>query len=158
MLKETEILKLSSSNLSPDKIIVKNSGLVFLQRVEDPDGDLIIAEKGKDLPPEFFTRIYRRDVVNPASISGYHAHKTTEQYIFSAAGSFVLHLDDGERKQDVLMDAHHIGVKLGRRLWHTMSNFEMNSVLLVYANSFYSEEDYIRGDYGQFLEYIKSNP
>lgn len=151
---ERDCLKLSDSDLSPEKIIVKNSGLAIHQRIKDPDGDLIISQMGLDLPPEYFTRIYRRDMMNPDSKIGHHAHKNTEQYVFSASGSFILHLDDGERQQNILMDEHHIGVKLGRRLWHLMSDYEPNSVMLVYANTFYDESDYIR-NYEDFLAYIK---
>lgn len=151
---ELDILKLSDPLLSTDRITVNNSGLAVVQRVADLDGDLIISQSGIDLPEEFFTRIYRRDVTNPSSESGKHAHKKTEQYIFAAAGSFLLDLDDGEKKQRILMDEHHIGVKIGILLWHVMSSFEPSSVMLVFANSYHDEEDYIR-EYQDFLEYIR---
>lgn len=150
-----DVLKLSGIDLAPKKIVVKNSGIVKLQYFDDPDGNLIIAESGKNLPLIDFRRVYRRYVVNPNAKIGYHAHKKTVQYIFCACGSFILHLDDGQMRQDILMDVPYIGVKLGRRLWHSMSNFEKNSMILVHASSYYDASDYIR-DYQQFLEYIKS--
>lgn len=152
---EINLLKLSDCDLTDDKIIVKNSGLVKLQYRADPDGDLIIAETGRSLPLEEVPRVYRRNVSNPKSISGRHAHKETKQIIFCAAGSFILHLDDGENKQNILMDIEHIGVKLWPRLWHTMSDFEPRTVMLVHASTFFDESDYIR-DYQEFLKYIKS--
>lgn len=151
---EVDTLELSHTDLISEKIIVNNSGLVKLQYFEDPDGDLIIAESGKSLPPGNFPRVYRRYVINPNARIGYHAHKETVQYIFCACGSFILHLDDGQRRQDILMNVPHIGVKLGPGLWHWMSNFEKNSMILVHANTYYDESDYIR-DYQQFLEWIK---
>ena len=155
MTVEVDVLKLSDSDLSPEKIVVNNSGLVRLQYIDDPDGILIIAETGKSLPLINFPRVYRRYVVNPDAKIGYHAHKETEQYIFCACGSFILHLDDGNKKQDILMDVPYIGVRLGQRLWHSMSNFVQNSMILVHASSLYDESDYIR-DYQQFLKYTKS--
>ncbi len=155
---ETNILRLSDCDLTPEKIVVKHSGLVKAQRIPDPDGDLIITETGINLPLDEVPRVYRRHVINPDSVSGLHAHKETKQVIFCAAGSFMLHLDDGDKKQDILMDVEDIGVKLWPRLWHSMSHFEPHTVIMVHANTYFEtlgQADYIR-DYNQFLEYARS--
>jgi|SRR3989338_8799729 len=150
---EVDILKLSDSDLTPEKIVVRHSGIVKAQQFPDPDGDLIITETGVNLPLVNVPRVYRRYVVNPYANVGHHAHKSTEQVIFCACGCFTLHLDDGQKKQDILMDVPHIGVILGARLWHSMSNFNKNSMILVHTSSLYNEDDYIR-DYQEFLSFI----
>lgn len=150
-----ESIRLSQPDLSPEKIVVKHSGLFEQQYFKDPDGDLVIVEIGKSLPIADFRRIYWRYIDDPNAKVGYHAHKQTEQYIFCTNGSFELHLDDGENEQDILVDVPQIGVKLGPRLWHSMSNFERGNYLVL-ANSYFDKNDYIR-DYQEFLEYIRSH-
>ena len=65
--------------------------------------------------------------------------------IFCINGSFVLKLDDGETQQEILMYRDHIGVVLGRLLWHEMHSFSTGCVLLIAAS------DYIR-NYDDFLQ------
>ena len=158
---EIDLLKLSDCyDLRPDRILVSHSGFVKAQTIPDPDGDLIISEAGrKSSGLDETPRSYRRHVINIDSMSGFHAHKKTKQVIFCAAGSFVLHLDDGENKQNILMNVEDIGIKLWPRLWHSMSDFKEHTVILVHANTRFEqlgEDDYIR-DYQNFLEYIRSN-
>jgi len=52
------------------------------------------------------------------------------------------------------MDDPTVGVYLGPELWHTMTNFKNNCIMLVLASDWYNESDYIR-DYEEFLQYIK---
>jgi hypothetical protein len=40
-------------------------------------------------------------------------------------------------------------------LWHTMSSFSYDCVILVMASAYYDSSDYIR-DYGSFLEAVKA--
>ena len=112
------------------KIIVQNSGIVTLKRIIDErDGALCIMEAK-------------------------HAHKTLRQVIFCINGSFMLSLDDGTNRQDVLMWKDNEGVILGPCLWHTMHSFSSGCVLLVAASDYYDESDYIR-NYDAFLQYVK---
>ena len=152
---EVDFVKLSDCDLTPEKIVVKHSGLVRLQYIEDLDGNLTIAEIG-DLPFNDIKRLFWRQVPNRDANVGHHAHKNTEQVITCHHGFFTLHLDDGRKQQDILMDVDNIGVYLGKELWHSMNNFQINSMYLVIANTRYDESDYIR-DYDKFLKYVGSD-
>ena len=57
----------------------------------------------------------------------------------------MLKLDDGETQQEILMYRDHVGVVLGRLLWHEMHSFSTGCVLLIAAS------DYIR-NYDDFLQ------
>jgi hypothetical protein len=137
------------------KIRVKNSGIVRLQTIIDKigDGDLFIGEATKNIPFKikriFF--ITRAKVKKP--IRGEHAHKKFKQAIFCINGSFVLNLDDGRIKQSIFMNDPSLGVLLGSKLWHTMTDISRGCNILVLADSFYREDDYIR-NYDEFLKYI----
>ncbi|MCP3964751.1 MAG: WxcM-like domain-containing protein [Lentisphaerae bacterium] len=137
-------------------IIVKNSGYVELKRIVDErDGVLSIMEGQHDVPFDIKRVYYINNLENLQSVRGKHAHKELKQVIFCINGSFVLTLDDGEKKQDIHMWRDNVGVILGKELWHTMHSFLSGCVLLVVASDFYKEEDYIR-DYEEFLNYVGS--
>jgi dTDP-4-dehydrorhamnose 3,5-epimerase-like enzyme len=137
------------------KIKVKNSGIIKLQFIDDfPDGILVIGEAKKNVPFATKRIYYITNLSNPKAIRGKHAHKKLEQYIFCVSGSFRLHLDDGMTKQNITLDSPYYGIRLGPKLWHTMTKFSRDCVILVLASDYYDENDYIR-DYEQFLEYIK---
>jgi len=138
----------------PQEIKVKNSGIIKLQYHDDyPDGILTIGESQKSVPFEIKRVYYINNLYNPNAIRGKHAHKKLEQIIFCVNGAFLLHLDDGNTKQDILINDPYIGIRLGPFLWHTMSNFSKDCVILVFANDYYDENDYIR-NYEDFLKYV----
>ena len=137
------------------KIKVKNSGIIKLQFVDDfPDGILVIGEVKKNIPFEPKRIYYITNLSNPKAIRGKHAHKQLDQYIFCVSGTFRLSLDDGITRQNITLDSPYYGIRLGPMLWHTMSKFSRDCVILVVASDFFDEDDYIR-NYKQFLEYAK---
>jgi len=137
------------------KIKVKNSGIVKLQFFDDfPDGMLVIGEAKRNIPFDIKRVYYITNLSNPKAVRGKHAHKKLEQYIFCLSGSFRLHLDDGETKQNITVDSPYYGIRLGPKVWHAMTKFSRDCVILVLANDYFRENDYIR-DYGQFLKLVK---
>ena len=135
-------------------ITVKHSGWVQLQCHDDfPDGTLVIAEGERSIPFPIKRVYYITNLSNPSAVRGKHAHKKLEQYIFCVSGRFTLELDDGETKQRLVLDNPFDGVRLGARLWHTMSKFSVGCVLLVFASDFYESSDYSR-DNDAFLEHV----
>jgi len=104
----------------------------------------------------FISLCYINSLFNKKAHRGHHAHKKLEQVIFCINGSFVLRLDDGVRKQSLLMNDPCLGVKLGPKLWHTMEKFSSDCVILVLADDYYQESDYIR-DYDAFKAYLKKS-
>ncbi|MFM1550319.1 MAG: sugar 3,4-ketoisomerase [Lentisphaeria bacterium] len=133
-------------------IHVARSGYVELKKINDGhDGNLCVLEQNRDVPFEVKRIYYINNLENCVSIRGKHAHHELEQVIFCINGSFVLKLDDGETQQEILMYRDHVGVVLGRLLWHEMHSFSTGCVLLVAASDYYDESDYIRS-YDDFLQ------
>lgn len=138
------------------KIKVKNSGIIKLQFYNDfPDGNLVIGEGKKNVPFEIKRIYFINNLFNKKAIRGKHAHKKLEQIIFCVNGCFTLTLDDGKNKQKILMDDPCIGVRLGAKLWHTMTKFSSDCVILVLASNYFMENDYIR-NYEKFIKYSKN--
>ena len=139
------------------KLKVKNSGLIRFKVIDDyPDGRLIIGESNKNIPFEIKRVFFINNLLNDNAIRGLHAHKKLNQIIFCINGSFKLTLDDGTVEQKIIMNNtfYDYGIKLGPGLWHNMTEFSKNCVILVVADDFYFEDDYIR-DYNEFLKFVK---
>lgn len=138
------------------KLRVRNSGLVALKFFKDlPDGNLFIAEAGRQVPFEIKRIYFINTLANPKAVRGRHAHHRLEQAIFCLSGSFALQLDDGRTKQRILMNDPACGIRLGPMLWHTMSSFSYDCVILVLASDHFDEADYLR-DYDHFLRTAKA--
>ncbi|MBU0721842.1 FdtA/QdtA family cupin domain-containing protein, partial [Patescibacteria group bacterium] len=135
------------------KIKVKNSGIIKLQSFNDfPDGNLIIGESKKNVPFDIKRIYYINNLFNKKAKRGHHAHKKLEQIIFCINGSFVLNLNDGQIKQKILLNNPCYGIRLGPLLWHVMEKFSPDCVILVLADNYYKESDYIR-NYDKFIKY-----
>ncbi len=137
------------------RIKVKNSGIVKLAVRKDPRrGNLFVAEAMKNIPFPVRRVYFTNNIKDASAVRGGHAHKKTTQVIFCANGSFVLNLDDGKRKQKLLLNNPAFGIILGPKLWHTMSKFSKDCVILVISSDYYNEKDYIRG-HAEFLRIVK---
>lgn len=140
------------------KLRVRHSGLVNLAFFRDPpDGNLFIAEAGRHVPFPIRRVYFINNLANRQAVRGKHAHRKLRQAIFCINGSFTLQLDDGRTKQRLLLNEPSRGVLLGPMLWHTMSGFSYDCVILVLASAAFSERDYIR-DYGEFRRLSRSAP
>lgn len=120
-----------------------------------PFGGLFVGEGMKNIPFPIKRFYFINNLTNPDTVRGNHAHKKLEQVIFCVNGFFELKLDDGYKKWSVLMENPSTGVYLKNKIWHSMAKFSPNCVILVVANDYYNEDDYIR-NYEDFLEYVKN--
>ena len=84
---------------------------------------------------------------------GFHAHKSTDQVLFCIQGSIRITIDDGKKRKDFLLNHPGTGLLLERMIWHEMSRFSDNTILLVLASRIFDPSDYIR-DYSQFLKFV----
>lgn len=94
--------------------------------------------------------------VSEGAVRGAHTHKETLQVLFCIQGSIVIALDDGKRKEKVLLGEPNVGVLLEPGVWHEMQDFKKNTILLVLASKKHEPEDYIR-DYEDFLNNYAKN-
>ncbi len=134
------------------RLRVRHSGFLPLQCFKDlPDGHLFIAEAGRHVPFPIKRVYFINTLANPKAVRGRHAHRRLEQAIFCINGSFNLHLDDGRTKQRIRLNDPARGLRLGPLLWHTMSSFSYDCVILVLASARFVESDYIR-DYEEFKQ------
>jgi UDP-2-acetamido-3-amino-2,3-dideoxy-glucuronate N-acetyltransferase len=96
-------------------------------------------------------RVYYIMKPNTRLPRGYHAHKKADQVIFCLQGSIKITLDDGKKRQEIILDNPGMGIFQKRMVWVEMSNFKKNTILLVLSSQKFETEDYIR-DYHHFLK------
>lgn len=137
-----------------DGMNIKNCRYIRLDTIRDGnDGVLSIANGNQNIPFDIKRVYYIYDVKHGESIRGKHAHKALHQVLFCIRGSVEIVLDDGEKRQTVMLDKPDLGLYMLPGLWHDMRKFIEGTVLLVFSSDYYEESDYIR-DYSDFLKHV----
>lgn len=132
---------------------MKLGRLINFEVKGDERGNLIALEGNKNIPFEI-KRVYYIYGTKKGVRRGFHAHKNLKQIAVCVSGSCKFLLDDGEKKEVVLLDSPDKGLFINKMIWREMFDFSDDCVLMVLASDYYDESDYIR-DYGEFLEEIK---
>ena len=128
--------------------------LVEVQILGDERGHLNVLEANRNIPFDI-RRVYYLTGTQPGVARGFHAHKELEQMAVCVAGSCRMIMDDGRRSEEVILDSPAKVLHVGKMVWHEMHDCTEDCVLLVLANDYYDESDYIRS-YEQFLQAVGS--
>lgn len=83
-------------------------------------------------------------------VRGEHAHRRCHQFLICMSGSLWVLLDDGTRREEVLLDSPALGLYVPPMIWSVQYRYSHDGVLLVFASDPYDPGDYIR-DYEEFL-------
>lgn len=134
--------------------IVTGVRLIHLKHVEDMRGNLCAAEWHQDLP--FVPRrvFYVYDVPN-LRVRGEHAHKACHQFLVCVHGSLAVVVDDGEKREEYILDQPWLGLYLPPQIWGIQYKYSPGAVLMVFASHEYDPSDYIR-DYNEFRKLKRS--
>jgi len=120
----------------------------------DDRGSLIALEENHNVPFDV-KRVYYIFGTKEGVRRGYHAHKNLKQLAICVSGSCKFLLDDGNVKEHVELNAPTQGLLIEGLVWREMFDFSSDCVLMVLADNYYDEEDYIR-DYQLFLNSIET--
>ena len=132
---------------------VKNCRLIELPRIHDPRGNLTFIESERHVPFALKRLFYLYDVPGGATRAG-HALKTCHQFLIATSGSFDVSVDDGEQAEVRQLNRSHYGLYIPPMIWRELSNFSSNSICMVLASEFYSQDDYYR-EYPDFLAGVR---
>jgi len=116
----------------------------------DDRGSLVAMEGQKTVPFPIRRAYYLFDTKKGVS-RGFHAHRNLLQVAVCVTGSCRMVLDDGQLREEVVLDSPTRGLMIQNMIWREMYDFTSDCVLLVLASEHYDEADYIR-NYSQFLE------
>lgn len=123
--------------------------LIPLEVRGDERGRLVAIEGTNDVPFAI-ARVYYVFGTTSGVTRGRHAHRALNQLAVAVTGSCTMLLDNGASRVEVRLDDPETGLTLGPMVWHEMSDFSPDCVLMVLADAAYDEADYIR-DYAKFL-------
>lgn len=123
-----------------------------LQMHGDERGLLVAIEENRHIPFNIKRVYYMYDTQEKVR-RGYHAHKKTTQVAIVLKGSCKFLFDDGRTKQDISLDNPAIGLLIEPLMWHEMYDFSDDCILMVLADDFYDESDYIR-NYDDFVKLV----
>ena len=116
---------------------------IYFDNLSDNRGDLYAFEENKSIPFSI-KRVYFIFNVGEKIERGFHAHKSLEQVALCIKGSCSIILDDGFKRQNVVLNTASKGIYIKNNIWREMKNFSSDCVLCVFASELYNESDYIR--------------
>lgn len=118
----------------------------------DERGSLIALESRKCIPFDI-KRIYSIYDTHKGVSRGYHAHIKLKQVAVCITGSCRFVFDNGFQKEEVILNSALEGVLIEGLIWREIYDISPDCVLIVLANEYYDENDYIR-DYDDFLKIV----
>lgn len=125
---------------------------VSFKPLGDERGALVALEGSKSVPFEI-KRVYYIFGTQQGVSRGFHAHKNLKQVAICVTGSCRFSLDDGFQKSEIILDSPTTGLLIEDMVWREMHDFSPDCVLMVLANNYYDESDYIRS-YETFKECV----
>ncbi len=131
---------------------VAGARTITLPQVADLRGSLSFGELGQQLPfaPKRFFVVYD---VPSREVRGEHAHKELQEFLVCVKGSCSVMLDDGNVRDEVLLDSPTRGLFVPAHIWRVHYKYSPDAVLLVLASAEYDAADYVR-EYSDFLQLV----
>ena len=139
-----------TARLCQGEEMTADTALIRLSVIGDDSGSLIALEKGHNLPFDV-KRVYYIYGTKPGIVRGHHAHKKLKQLLIAVSGSVTIKCEYGNEIKEFTLSHPDKGLLIEGLVWREMHNFSPDCVLLVLADEYYSEADYIR-DYKEFLK------
>ncbi len=135
--------------------VLQHYELINFKTLGDDRGSLIAIEEGYNAPFDI-RRVYYIFDTKKGVIRGYHAHINLKQIAIAVRGSCTFIIDNGNIREDIILNNPNKGLLIEGLIWREMKNFSEDCVLLVIASEHYDESDYIR-DYQKFINKVIEN-
>lgn len=128
--------------------------LIPLQVHGDERGSLIALENGHNLPFDV-KRVYYIYATKTDISRGFHAHKKLKQLLIAVSGSVTVKCEYAGQQKEYTLSKPDEGLLIEGLVWREMHDFSPDCVLMVLADEYYNEADYIR-DYDLFKKEDKA--
>lgn len=122
--------------------------VIQLPLIQDERGELVVLEGMRHAPFEI-KRVYYMFGVGPGKVRGGHAHEKQRQLAVMVRGSCKVLMDNGEVQESITLRGPNDSLLIEPFIWHSMSHFSTDAILLVAASDIYKESDYYR-NYSDF--------
>ena len=127
---------------------------ISFKALGDERGSLVSLEGNKSVPFDI-KRVYYIFGTKEGISRGFHAHRNLKQVAVCVIGSCRFILDNGNQRDEVVLDKSTTGLLIDNLIWREIYDFSPDCVLMVLANEHYNESDYIR-DYQNFIKEVKN--
>jgi dTDP-4-dehydrorhamnose 3,5-epimerase-like enzyme len=117
-------------------------GLVELERIPDPRGNLTFLQEGQPLPFPVRRAYWIYEVPGGARRGG-HAYRKLEEMFIALSGSFDVSVDDGRESRTYQLNRSYLALYVPPLIWRRLENFSTNAVCMILASRHYEEEDYL---------------
>lgn len=141
--------------LATELVTVQGVRVIELQEIVGDNGRLVVAETPVGLPFTA-TRVFTLMDIPEGEARGTHAHRQCEQFLICMRGSVTAVIDDGTRREELILDRPTVGLFMPALTWGTQYNYSSDALLVVLASDPYDAADYIE-DYSEFLELVKAD-
>ena len=111
-----------------------------IRTFSDKRGNLGVLES-MDIPFEIKRLFYIYEVDD--SDRGAHRHKKTRMALICFNGSCLVKNNDGQNKEDYILDRPDKCLILEPNDWHVITDFQKGTILLVLASEHFDSDDYI---------------
>lgn len=142
---------------SPEVISSSVRGVTihYLNEITDIRGSLSVGEFERTIPfrAQRYFLVYD---VPTAETRGEHAHFKCHQFLVAVKGSIHVVVDDGDRREEFVLDKPSMGVYLPPMTWGIQYRYSSDAVLMVFASDYYESADYIR-NYDEFKAHVKAD-
>lgn len=129
-----------------------NYELIDFKTLGDDRGSLIAIEEGYNAPFPI-KRVYYIFDTKQGIERGFHAHIDLKQIAIAVKGSCTFVIDNGNKREDILLNNPEKGLLIEGLIWREMKNFSEDCILLVLASEHYDESDYLR-NYDDFISEV----
>ena len=127
---------------------------ISFKSLGDERGSLVSLEGNKSVPFDI-KRVYYIFGTKEGISRGFHAHRNLKQVAVCVIGSCRFILDNGNQRDEVVLDKSTTGLLIDNLIWREIYDFSPDCVLMVLANEHYNESDYIR-DYQGFIKEVEN--
>lgn len=131
---------------------MKSVYIIDLDIKGNEDGSLISLESNKNIPFDI-KRVYYIFGTKVGIKRGFHAHLNLKQVVVCVSGSCKFLLDDGKVQEVIALNRPDKGLALSGLIWREMFDFSEDCILMVLADAYYTESDYIR-NYKDFINML----
>jgi dTDP-4-dehydrorhamnose 3,5-epimerase-like enzyme len=149
----TKYVMSSSNKYAMPSLNMPNVDLFSFTVHGDDRGALVALEGHKNIPFDI-KRVYYIYNTQPTIRRGCHAHTKLEQCLICISGDCSVLVDDGKTKQTFRLNQPHEGLLIKGLIWHELYNFSPGAVVMVLANDYYENTDYIQS-YDEFKKNLK---
>ena len=127
-----------------------NTALISFKVHGDDRGSLVALEDGHNLPFNVKRVYYIYGTLSDIA-RGFHAHRKLKQLLIAVSGSVTIKCEYNGVKKEYILSRPDEGLLIEGLVWREMHDFSPDCVLLVLADEYYNEDDYIR-DYQTYLQ------